>query len=254
MQLATTSTCEPLPMKWVERIFAELGALYGSKFVDQWGSQDPATLKAFWAQKLAGLSGDELRRGLTACEQRDWPPTLPEFLKLCRPPMNHTALWYEAQAAAKEREAGEVGTWSAPWVFHAYREMAHELRTGEFAKHGERWKGELEKAKAKVERGELPAEIPPPPKALPAPEPLSRDEAKVRAAALKVEAPTIRRGTEWAERLLARVKAGERLPVAHVDMARRALMAHEEAPPLSTNFAGVEAGALPPAMRQGVGA
>lgn len=223
MQLATTSTPEPLPTKWVERIFAELGALYGSKFVDQWGSQDPATLKAFWAQKLAGLSGDELRRGLTACEQRDWPPTLPEFLKLCRPPMNHTALWYEAQVAAKEREAGQVGTWSAPWVFHAYREMAHEVKTGEFAKHGDRWKVELEKAKARFERGELPADIPEPPKALPQPDPLSKDEAKARAAALKVDAPSIRRGTEWAERILARVQSGERLPMAHVHMAKRAL-------------------------------
>lgn len=223
MQLAKSSTSEPLPMPWVDRLFARLLGFYGAKLSEQWKGLDLGMVKALWAEELAGYTAQEIARGIEGCRSRDWPPTLPEFLKLCRPPMNHTALWYEAQAAAKEREAGLVGTWSAPWVFHAYREMAHEVKTGEFAKHGDRWKVELEKAKARFERGELPAEIPEPPKALPQPEPLSKDEAKARAAALKVDAPTIRRGTEWAERILSRVKAGERLPIAHVDMAKRAL-------------------------------
>jgi hypothetical protein len=223
MQLAKSSTSEPLPMPWVDRLFARLLGFYGAKLSEQWKGLDLGMVKALWAEELAGYSAQEIARGIEGCRSRDWPPTLPEFLKLCRPPMNHTALWYEAQAAAKEREAGQVGTWSAPWVFYAYREMAHEVKTGEFAKHGERWKVELEKAKARFERGELQADIPEPPKALPQPEPLSKDEAKARAAALKVDAPKIRRGTEWAESILAMHRAGERLPIAHVDMAKRAL-------------------------------
>lgn len=230
-QSAISSTCEPVPAKWVDRIFAELGTMYGSKFADQWGGQNPDQLKAYWAQRLAGYSPAELRRGLDACLQRDWPPTLPEFLKLCRPPVTPTVLWYEAQAAAQARDAGEVGQWSAPWVYHAWREMAHELRTGEFAKHGERWRFELERAKQRVERGELPAEIPAPAAALSAPEPppLNREEAAQRAAQLRIHVPRpVRAGREWARRLLARVAAGEKLPVAHVAMAKSALRAELE--------------------------
>lgn len=223
MQLAMSSTLEALPSKWVERIFVELGALYGSKFVDQWGSQNPAQLKAYWGERLAGFSGDELRRGLDACGGRAWPPTLPEFLALCRPPMNHTMLWYEAQSAARERDQGKVGTWSAPWVFAAFREMAFEVRTGEFGKYGERWRFELERARAAFDRGEIAAEIPVPAKALPEPEKPDRDEAKQRVAALGIKLPTARRGTEWAEVLLQRVANGAKLPIAHIDMAKRAL-------------------------------
>lgn len=223
MQLAKSSTCEPLPMPWIERLFSRLHGFYAAKFAEQWKGADIGMVKALWAEELGGYSPAEIAAGLEGCRKRDWPPTLPEFLKLCRPPLNHTMLWYEAQTAARERDQGKVGTWSAPWVFAAFREMAFEVRSGEFGKHGERWRFELERAKSAFERGEIPDEIPEPSKALPEPEPPSREQAKQRAAELNIATPKMRRGTEWAEALLQRVANGARVPIAHIDMAKRAL-------------------------------
>lgn len=211
-------------MPWVDRIFARLLGFYGTKLAQQWTGMDLQMVKAIWAEELAGYTAEEIARGIDGCRSKDWPPSLPEFLKLCRPAMSCAVLWHEAQAGAKAREAGAVGDWSAPWVFHAYREMAHEVRTGEFARHGDRWRHELEKAKAACERGELPDQIPAPSKALPAPAPLTREQAKARAAALSVALPTPQHSSrEWAKRLLARVDQGEHLPIGHIRMARRAL-------------------------------
>ncbi len=230
MQLAKSSTFEPLPMPWIERLFSRLHGFYAAKFAEQWKGADIGTVKALWAEELGGYSAAEIAAGLDGCRKRDWPPTLPEFLKLCRPPVNHTMLWYEAQSAARERDQGKVGTWSAPWVFAAFREMAFEVRAGEFGKYGERWRFELERAKVAFDRGEIAAEIPVPAKALPEPEKLNRDEAKQRVAALGIKLPTARRGTEWAEALLQRVANGAKLPIAHIDMAKRALGLDKPAP------------------------
>ena len=49
-------------------------------------------------------------------------------------------------------------------------------------------------------------------------------------AALGIKLPTARRGTEWAEALLQRVANGAKLPIAHIDMAKRALGLDKPAP------------------------
>lgn len=58
---------------------------------------------------------------------------------------------------------------------------------------------------------------------LPGPK-LDRDEAAKRAKDLRIQIGSdVSDGRAWARRLLARAEAGERLPVAHVQMARQAL-------------------------------
>lgn len=225
--LPTSSTSEPvaLPRQWMQRLFDRMAAMYGAKFAEQWRSLDQATMLATWSQALAGYSAEEIRRGLDACLMRDWPPTLPEFLKLCRPPMDPVRLWYEAQQAAKERDEGKPGAWPAPFVFHAYRDMAWEVRSGEYAKHGERWRLALDRAKAAVERGELPNEVPLPAERLPEPAPLTRAQAAERAKAINVQIPARPRGIDlaWAYALRERHERGERLTMTQIEMYRQAL-------------------------------
>jgi hypothetical protein len=57
---------------------------YGHK----WGSAFGAKPLESWGYGLAGLTDDELQHGLDSIRNRVelWPPSLPEFRAMCRPP------------------------------------------------------------------------------------------------------------------------------------------------------------------------
>jgi len=102
---------------------------YGRKFVDQWGGVDPDKLKAHWAQELACMSRLELARGYRALATRDWPPTLPEFKKLCRPEISVDAAVSEAIEQIVLRTQGR-DTWSHPAIYWAAQKVGYfELTT-----------------------------------------------------------------------------------------------------------------------------
>lgn len=96
--MSEQSTRRPLPDSWVERIFDRMQGLYGSLWVDRWRSGemieragrqfDKGTMvaKATWAQELAGFadSPDRIAKALEVCRNRNLPPTLPEFIAMCR--------------------------------------------------------------------------------------------------------------------------------------------------------------------------
>jgi hypothetical protein len=76
---------DQLDRRWIAALFAKLQGRYGHK----WSSAYPAgtvleVALAEWAEGLAGCTGDDIKRGLDQW-QDDWPPTLPEFRKACRP-------------------------------------------------------------------------------------------------------------------------------------------------------------------------
>ena len=75
-----------LPEAWIDRIFERLSCFYGSKFADMWRGTDPVQLKAVWSEKLAGFHDrpEIIRHALESLDDRPWPPTLPEFLEVCR--------------------------------------------------------------------------------------------------------------------------------------------------------------------------
>jgi len=75
-----------LPDPWVERIFDHMAALYGSKFADLWRGTDAEKVKDMWARKLGGFASMPacIRAALNALDERPFPPTLPEFIQLCR--------------------------------------------------------------------------------------------------------------------------------------------------------------------------
>lgn len=75
-----------LPETWIERIFSEMSVLYGSKFADLWAGADPKEIRAGWAKRLAGFEDHPkaIRAALDSLDERPFPPTLPEFIALCR--------------------------------------------------------------------------------------------------------------------------------------------------------------------------
>ena len=49
-----------------------------------WRGQDIEFVKTVWAVEMGKLTRKEIKRGVDALIMRDWPPTLPEFVKLCK--------------------------------------------------------------------------------------------------------------------------------------------------------------------------
>ncbi len=108
-----------LPMPWIKKLFQRFGAMYGNKLGQMWGGVPEDDMQAIWAEDLAGFSGDEIAIGLQACKQREWPPTLPEFIRLCRPWMSPEVAYHEAVHGMSCRRRGEMGHWSHPAIYWA---------------------------------------------------------------------------------------------------------------------------------------
>jgi hypothetical protein len=72
-----------LPNAWVERLFDVMTATYGNRFLDMWRDTDIKKTKAHWAVELGEFRGETIAYAITFLRQFDWPPSLPEFIKLC---------------------------------------------------------------------------------------------------------------------------------------------------------------------------
>ena len=73
-----------LPESWITSLFNRLSAMYGNRFTDMWRGIDHDMIKKTWAEALVRFSPDSLKHALEACLDRQYPPTLPEFIDLCR--------------------------------------------------------------------------------------------------------------------------------------------------------------------------
>lgn len=141
--------------------------MYGAKFTDQWRTTPPKVLRRVWAQGLTGYTAREVQTGIEACRATKWPPTLPEFLMLCRPPVDHEAAFLEAAEQLRIRHTTGQDTWTAPAIFYAARAMSHEVESKPFSAVRAQWTRELDRAIKRVDAGYLPREVPPAPVALP---------------------------------------------------------------------------------------
>lgn len=62
--------------------------MYGHRWSSQFSNPDAVCR---WEAALARCSGEQLAKGLAAClnSGKEWPPTLPGFLALCKPKVEH---------------------------------------------------------------------------------------------------------------------------------------------------------------------
>ena len=86
----------------VETVWQLMGSLYGHKWVSSYGAEvDPDHV---WSATLYGLTEPQIRHGMRQCVDQalDWPPSAPEFRKLCTDASSVS--WEHARIAAADRE------------------------------------------------------------------------------------------------------------------------------------------------------
>ncbi len=204
----STST-NPIPEAWVERLFEKMAALYGNKFLDMWGKTDLKTVKALWSQELGKLSREEITRGANALMTLEWPPTLPQFLKISRVDVDPLTAYYEAVNGVVAREQGLMGEYSHPAIFWAGVKVgAFDLKHQAYSAIKGRWETALSQEMAKGEWSDIPA----PMIALPPVAAVSKDVVEKyigEVQAIKSEQSNTDH-KQWAKKILQRVKDGDK--------------------------------------------
>jgi len=173
-QLSTAKQCE-----WIDRLFARLSAMYGSKFAAMWEGFDLAGVKSVWVEDLAEFSPSEITAGVNACKTREWPPTLPEFIRLCRPSIDYERAFYDAVEQMAKRTNG-TDTWTTPAIFWAAVSLGGDLSNRPYHDLKTRWAKALDDSVAAVRSGDKPNHVPTRLEALPAPGKATLDAEKTR--------------------------------------------------------------------------
>jgi hypothetical protein len=160
-----------LASAWIDRLFERFAVAYGTeKFAAIWRGQRFDEVKAVWATELGKFSGLEIRAALDVLPSKHatWPPTLFEFIELCRPrTIDPEAAFHEALRGTYARRDGRHGEWSQRAVYWASLDVsAHDMLNLTWPQIRARWTRALD---ARLADPNLPV-IPAPPPQLPAPE------------------------------------------------------------------------------------
>lgn len=94
-----------LPQSLVETVWQLMGSMYGHRWTSSFGdSVDPDRV---WAATLAGLNEAQVRYGMRQCvaQGHEWPPSAPEFRKLCTGTSDVSWEHKRVEAADRERAA-----------------------------------------------------------------------------------------------------------------------------------------------------
>lgn len=118
----------------LDNLWLKMTEMYGHRWTASFGVS--ADQSHAWAATLAGLSGAQIASGLAALVERgdDWPPSAPDFRKLCEGASPEALGLPSAAAAYREacRNAHPAAAprWSHEAVHHAACETGfHELRS-----------------------------------------------------------------------------------------------------------------------------
>jgi hypothetical protein len=73
-----------LPKHWIAALFSKMTAFYGAKFADQWRGGKTEEIQKVWGIELFKLTREQLKAGSESLTALPKPPTLPEFIGLCK--------------------------------------------------------------------------------------------------------------------------------------------------------------------------
>ena len=166
-----------LPEKLMNTLFERMEDRYGDLWANRYGAFPRVRVMKTWGEDLADLSPEEFIRGCQASKSLKFPPTLPEFRALCRPPIDFESTFVEAVQQMAARETGN-DRWSSPAVFWAAVTIgSFDLRNGSWSMLEKRWRKVFQ---AELDKGEW-QPVPVRAVAFPAPVPTAKDrEAAAR--------------------------------------------------------------------------
>ena len=217
------NSINPIPEKWIDALFAKMSTYYGNKFADMWRDGNMQAIKAVWFEECVKLSREDFTRGANALMAQEWPPTLPQFIKLCKPAIDAVAAYYEAVNGVIAREHGNIGEWSHPAIFWASVKLgAFDLKHQTYSQIKTRWEAALSEEMAKNAW----SAIPEPMIALPAPAPASKEVAEryiLETQVIKNQDSQVDH-KRWAKLIMERHKAGDKtLTHIQISFAKEAL-------------------------------
>lgn len=71
--------------KMIDELFLKFAAYYGSQFLSKWAGIDIDMVKSEWADGLEQFKVETIKRALDYVrDNNEFPPSLPEFIKICR--------------------------------------------------------------------------------------------------------------------------------------------------------------------------
>ena len=203
-----------LQISMMDHLYNRLDGAYPHK----WRSNFPNQIaidnwSVSWAEAFEEekITLEEVAKGLKHCRKNlEWPPSIAEFIKACRPTTDPLKAYYEAVAGCQARQRGEVGEWSHPAIFWASVPLSYDLLSQSYSQVKLRWERSLEDQMKKDEWEEIKKPL----IALPAPS-KSRTNNQEAAKTLKdIGASEIltrsKSDTAWYRKILERVKKGDK--------------------------------------------
>lgn len=235
MTLTTSSTFDA--EKWtrfnakldaspITHLFNRLEGAYPGRWKQSFPSeQSVKNWKSTWTEALVeeGITPLEVKIGLANCRRMyDWPPSITEFIKACRPGLDPETAFHEAVQGLSARRRGEMGNWSHPAVYHATVDVGqHDILNCSYQVMRGRWERALN---AQLSRGEWPP-VPSASVALTAPKKTEQTNEQAAQSLEALGATDLvnrprRDHRAWAARILSNAK---RRSPGVVAMAQRAL-------------------------------
>ncbi|MNV07124.1 hypothetical protein D3C71_975400 [compost metagenome] len=216
----------------IDHLWNRLSGTYGGRWLKDFPDmQSIENWKAAWAEAFdeENLTPHDVAEGLRACRRMspDWPPSVGEFIRACRPALEPEVAFYSAVAGMAARHNGEQGNWPHPAIFWAAVETgAHDIQHCSYATMKARWERALNEVLSRGEWKPVPAIV----KALPAPPVTAASRAQAEEQMRKIGATGIlnQSGRDpmrgW-KRVIAETEnpKGKRYSPGIVSMARNAL-------------------------------
>lgn len=190
----------------MEILFGRMSGMYPSK----WGLAFPdnKAIKVWeeaWVEAFdrEGITPRDVGLGVQNCLRMfDWPPSLPEFLRACRPYLEADVAFFEAVREMRKRSQGEDGQFSHPAIYHAAVMIGqHDLMNCSYQTLSNRWKASLSSQLALGQWADIPAVVP----ALAAPDRTEKSKQQARRVMTAVKdafQPTGRNQKSWAQDIL----------------------------------------------------
>lgn len=215
-----------LGMSLMDHLFNRLDGAYPRKWRADFQNEIAiANWKETWSEAFdeEGIMPMEIKTGLSNCRRMfDWPPSLTEFLRACRPGLDPEIAFHEAVQGLICRRKGERGTWSHPAIYHAAVDVGqHDVLNCTYSAIKNRWDKALTSQLAKNDWAEIPdASI-----ALPEPKKTEMTNAEAQKAMNRMGAGGVlnksgRDAKAWAQKILDNQKGKSHTVI---EMARRAL-------------------------------